>query len=149
MQLVQCGKHPYAPLAPHGLKDATVDLDVIRAWFDEHYWLSYGIVTASCSSSILTPAMAATRPGLDQRSANSRPAAYVASAHGGGGEHICFQNTLGIKGGDFDRGIEIKAKGGYVVGVGCKHVSGRLYAWQPQCSPKDAPLAEPPPGSPS
>ena len=63
---------------------------------------------------------------------------------GGGGEHICFQNTLGIKGGDLDRGIEIKAKGGYVVGVGCKHVSGRLYAWQPQCSPKDAPLAEPP-----
>ena len=25
------GKHPFAPLAPHGLKDATVDLDVIRA----------------------------------------------------------------------------------------------------------------------
>ena len=43
---------------------------------------------------------------------------------GGGGEHIIFQNTLGIKGGDLDRGIEIKAKGGYIVGVGCKHVSG-------------------------
>ena len=39
------GKHPFAPLAPHGLKDATVDLDVIRGWFAEHYWLSYGIVT--------------------------------------------------------------------------------------------------------
>ena len=63
---------------------------------------------------------------------------------GGGGEHICFQNTLGVRCGDLDRGIEIKAKGGYIVGVGCQHVSGRRYAWQPQCSPKDAPLADPP-----
>jgi len=29
------GKHPYAPLAPHGLKDATTNLDTVRAWFDE------------------------------------------------------------------------------------------------------------------
>ena len=42
---VKPGKHPFAPLAPHGLKDATVDLDVIRGWFAEHYWLSYGVVT--------------------------------------------------------------------------------------------------------
>ena len=25
------GKHPFAPLAPHGLKDATVDIAIIRA----------------------------------------------------------------------------------------------------------------------
>ena len=39
------GKHPFAPLAPHGLKDATVDTGIIRAWFEKHYWLGYGIVT--------------------------------------------------------------------------------------------------------
>ena len=27
------GKHPHAALVPHGLRDATVDLGVIRAWF--------------------------------------------------------------------------------------------------------------------
>jgi hypothetical protein len=63
---------------------------------------------------------------------------------GGNGEHLCFQNTLGIKGGDLARGIEVKGKGGYVVGVGCPHISGRTYEWQPQCNPKEAPLAPPP-----
>ena len=139
------GKHPFAALAPHGLKNATVDLDVIRGWFDEHYWLSYGIVTENMLVIDIDP-----RNGGDKTWAAISGQPTRALPHtwrvrtGGGGEHICFQNTLGIKGGDLDRGIEIKAKGGYVVGVGCKHVSGRLYAWQPQCSPKDAPLAEPP-----
>ena len=45
---VQChspGKHPFARYVPHGLKDATTDLDVIRGWFREHYWLNYGVLT--------------------------------------------------------------------------------------------------------
>jgi Bifunctional DNA primase/polymerase, N-terminal len=140
------GKHPFAPFAPHGLKDATVEAGIIRGWFAEHYWLSYGIVTDELLVIDVDP-----RNGGDQTWASISCQPTRALPHtwrvrtGGGGEHICFQNTLGIKGGDLDRGIEIKAKGGYIVGVGCKHVSGRLYAWQPQCSPKHAPLAEPPP----
>ena len=63
---------------------------------------------------------------------------------GGGGQHLLFRNTLGVRCGDLDRGIEIKAKGGYIVGPACAHESGRRYEWQPQCSPKDAPLADPP-----
>ena len=39
------GKHPFAPLAPHGLKDATDSLDTVRGWFVEHYWLNYGVST--------------------------------------------------------------------------------------------------------
>ena len=31
------GKHPFAPLAPHGLKDATVETGIIRSWFEKHY----------------------------------------------------------------------------------------------------------------
>ena len=37
------GKHPFSRLAPHGLKDATTDLDKVRAW--PHAWLNYGLVT--------------------------------------------------------------------------------------------------------
>jgi hypothetical protein len=39
------GKHPYAPLVPNGLKNATTDPEVIRAWFSECYWLNFGVVT--------------------------------------------------------------------------------------------------------
>jgi hypothetical protein len=38
-------EHPFAPLVPHGFKDATVETGIIRSWFEKHYWLGYGIVT--------------------------------------------------------------------------------------------------------
>ena len=76
------GKHPFAPLAPHGLKDATVDLDVIRDWFAEHYWLGYGIVT----DELLVIDVDARHGGLETwqeltASANPRSAPYLAGAH--------------------------------------------------------------------
>jgi len=39
------GKHPYAEFTPHGVKDAITDVDTVRAWFDERYWLNYGVAT--------------------------------------------------------------------------------------------------------
>ena len=54
---------PFAPLAPHGLKDATVDLDVIRGWFGEHYWLNYGVVTDKLLVIDIDPRNGGDRPG--------------------------------------------------------------------------------------
>ena len=139
------GKHPFTPFAPHGLKDATVERDVIRGWFREHYWLNYGVLTDKLLVIDVDP-----RNGGDQAWAamSAQPTRAVPHSWrvrtGGGGEHVMFKNTLGIRCGDLDRGIEIKAKGGYVVGPACLHESGRRYEWQPQCSPKEAPLADPP-----
>src|SRR5262245_25890007 len=39
------GKHPYATLAPNGLKTATAELKAVRQWFAEAYWLNYGVTT--------------------------------------------------------------------------------------------------------
>ena len=118
MQLSEPGQAPFAALAPHGLKDATVDLDVIRGWFAEHYWLNFGILTDDLLVIDVDP-----RNGGDQTWAAISGQPTRALPHtwrvrtGGGGEHILFRNTLGVRCGDLDRGIEIKAKGGYVVGV--------------------------------
>ena len=144
------GKHPFAPPHRTALRMPTTDLGVIRGWFSEHYWLSYGIVTDELLVIDVDP-----RNGGDQSWAaiSAQPTRAVPHTWrvrtGGGGEHILFRNTLGVRCGDLDRGIEIKAKGGYIVGPTCSHESGRRYEWQPQCSPKDAPLADPPSGSPS
>ena len=115
------GKHPFRPLRAHGLKDATTDLDVIRGWFDEHYWLNYGVLTDELLVIDIDP-----RNGGDQSWAAISAQPTRAMPHtwrvrtGGGGEHILFRNTLGVRCGDLDRGIEIKAKGGYVVGRTCR-----------------------------
>ena len=38
-------KHPIAGLVPHGLKDASADLEIVRGWFAEAYWANYGVAT--------------------------------------------------------------------------------------------------------
>ena len=130
---------------PTGSRTPPTDLDVIRGWFREHYWLNYGVLTDKLLVIDVDP-----RNGGDQSWAaiSAQPTRAVPHTWrvrtGGGGEHILFRNTLGVRCGDLDRGIEIKAKGGYIVGPTCSHESGRRYEWQPQCSPKDAPLADPP-----
>jgi hypothetical protein len=63
---------------------------------------------------------------------------------GGGGRHVVFKNSSKIRCGSLERGIDIRGAGGYITGPACKHASGQRYEWLPQCSPADAPLAEPP-----
>ena len=144
-QLSERGQAPFRSARTARAKGCDADPGVIRAWFAEHYWLSYGVVTDE-----LLVIDVDQRNGGDQTWAAICAEPTRAVLHtwrvrtGGGGEHILFRNTLGVRCGDLDRGIEIKAKGGYIVGPACPHESGRRYEWQPQCSPKDAPLADPP-----
>jgi bifunctional DNA primase/polymerase-like protein len=139
------GKHPFAPLAPHGLHSATTDLEVVRSWFAEHYWLSYGIVTDELLVVDVDSRHDGERHWAELSGQPTRHVPYTWQvATGGGGLHIIFHNSPKIRCGVLERGIEIKAVGGYVVGAGCRHKSGRTYVWEPQCSPADAPLAEPP-----
>ena len=120
VRLSERGQASLRPLAPRA-QGRDLDLDVIRGWFAEHYWLSYGIVTDKLLVIDVDP-----RNGGDQSWAaiNAQPTRAVPHTWrvrtGGGGEHIIFRNTLGVRCGDLDRGIEIKAKGGYVVGVTCR-----------------------------
>lgn len=139
------GKHPFAPLAPHGLRDATVDLGVIRDWFTEHYWLGYGIVT----DELLVIDVDARHGGLETwqeltRQPTRAPLHTWQVRTGGGGLHVMLKNTPDIRSGKLDTGVDIRGIGGYIVGPTCLHKSGKRYEWLQQCSPKDAELVEPP-----
>ena len=110
------GKHPFAPLAPHGLKDATVDLDVIRGWFAEHYWLSYGIVT----DALLVIDVDKKHGGLETwadmcgeptRGCCIRGRSVPAAA----GCTSCSRHPQ-IRSGKLDGGVDIRGIGGYIVG---------------------------------
>jgi hypothetical protein len=137
------GKHPFARYVPHGLKDATVDSAAVKAWFEEHYWLNYGI----CTDALLVIDVDVKHKGLetwaDMCGQPTRALIHTWQARtGSGGLHVFFKPPEGARCGELDRGIDIRATGGYVVGVGSKHATGRAYGWASQCSPKDAPLAE-------
>ena len=139
------GKHPFAPLAPHGLKDATVDLDVIRGWFAEHYWLSYGIVTDALLVIDVDKKHGGLESWADMCGEPTRGLLHTWQVRtGGGGLHIMFENTPQIRSGKLDTGVDIRGVGGYIVGPCCPHRSGKRYEWLPQCSPKDTPLDVPP-----
>ena len=57
---------------------------------------------------------------------------------------MIFANPTGIKCGKLTKGIDVKGHGGYVVGVGSSHLSGKPYRWAAQCSPKETELKNPP-----
>ena len=114
------GKHPFAPLAPHGLKDATVETGIIRAWFEKHYWLGYGIVT----DELLVVDVDARHGGLETWQAlTGRPTRALLHTWqvrtGGGGLHVMFENTAEIRSGKLDAGVDIRGIGGYIVGPAC------------------------------
>jgi Bifunctional DNA primase/polymerase, N-terminal len=138
------GKHPFARLAPRGFKDATADLAKIKAW--PHAWLNYGITTDPFVVIDVDPRHGGTEEWqkLYRRPTRGLPHTWEAVT-GGGGRHIFFANPTGVKCGKIGKGVDVKAIGGYVVGVGSRHVSGKHYRWAPQCSPAEAKLADPPP----
>ena len=71
---------------------------------------------------------------------------------GGGGQHIFFSCPDGVSVKNFSFspegppgplgiGLDIRSKGGYVVGAGSRHISGRRYEWSVDHHPHDVPLA--------
>ena len=84
------GKHPFPRLAPHGLKDATVDEGIIRGWWRAHDWLNAGI----CTDDLLVIDIDPRHDGNEtwralERKHGEAPHTWRALT-GGGGDHIFF-----------------------------------------------------------
>jgi hypothetical protein len=73
---------------------------------------------------------------------------------GGGGEHVLFAAPEDVQITSFaaelmenpplGTGIDIRARGGYIVAPPSRHISGRPYAWSVDHHPAEVPLAPPP-----
>lgn len=63
-----------------------------------------------------------------------------------GGEHHYFHSDdadkLGCSIGDLAEHLDIRSKGGYVVGPGSRHATGRFYQWEVGCSPEEIEAAD-------
>ena len=128
----QSGKHPRTP---HGWLDATTDGAQIRAWWTRWPNANVGIATEASGLIVLD---VDPRHGGDEsmRALKAEQGArYARRLSGGGGEHYYFRattamvsrtNALGLR----YPGIDVRAKGGYIVAPPSEHVSGRTYEWE-------------------
>jgi hypothetical protein len=142
---VSPGKHPIGSLVPRGLIDATTGAATIRSWFERHPDANYGVV---CDELLIIDAdikNGGTQKWYDHCSQPTHHLPPTWSVRtGSGGTHTFFERVPGIGNGKLDTGIDIKSKGGYIVGPGSGHVSGGYYHWLPQSGPAEAPLAAAP-----
>jgi len=148
-------KHPYAPLAPRGLLDATVDVAQIRERFSRAPVANYGVVT---TGPLFVLDIDPKRDGDAALTALERehgPLPHTwQTLTGSGGAHILFSAeglhlrrfAFNPQAADLNQplGIGIDAPN-YIVGPGSRHINGRRYEWSVDHHPSDTPLAAVPP----
>jgi KaiC/GvpD/RAD55 family RecA-like ATPase len=126
------------PTTLHGLKDATTDKKIIKAWWQKWPKANVAILTGKVSGIMVLDID--PRNGGDasvkklERLGNLpiTPTAFT----GGGGLHYILQHPgngtrIGNKSklGGFE-GIDFKADGGYILAAPSKHISGGKYSWK-------------------
>jgi hypothetical protein len=135
------GKHPLASLVPHGLKDATSDPEIISEWFDEYPAANYGVLTDLLPTVDIDPRHGGNEAWRKLICKGYEPHTWMA-ATGGGGRHImCGATKKPVPCAKLARGVDLKGVGGYIVGVGSLHASGKRYIFYQDCCPKETPLA--------
>ena len=134
------GKHPH-PLSPRGKDSATTDAAEVKAWFREYPEINYGVCTDTLPTIDIDPRNGGDEAWLKLVKENYDVHSWRV-ATGGGGQHIIFGvGRKPLPSGKLARGVDIKGAGGYIVGVGSKHASGKQYRWFPHCEPRNVDLA--------
>ena len=116
------GKHPIGRLVPHGVKDATTDIETIRSWYRKHPEMNYGVATEGLavidcdSKEALRAFRSRYRPP---------PTFTVKTARG---FHFYYRGEMPARNGAQSK-LDVKSGPGcYVVGPSSIHASGVNYA---------------------
>ena len=137
------------PLTKHGFKDASTDESIIQQWWNQWPDANIGIPTGRISGIVVLD----VDPRHDghnslvalQEDFNKLPDTITVLT-GGGGYHFWFEhpdNQLISNATNLANlpGLDIKADGGYVIGPGSTHESGKPYVWEISSSPEIVNLA--------
>lgn len=122
------GKHPYAPLAPHGFQNATTDTDVIAKWPEEK--INLGLPTsetfvvvdiddADVTRELLEPDVGLRDECMVVRSGNGLHLYVKCAPTSTGNLYLSNGHKIG----------EVRAQGVYVCAPPSRHYSGRFYRW--------------------
>ena len=130
-------KHPYGKLAPNGLLSATVETGVVKHW--------WGYLAPEANLGVTTDRLIVV--DVDPRHGGDESFRALEAEHGempttwrvltgGGGEHVIFACPDGVEISNvvaeqmtdppLGRGIDIRARGGYIVAPPSKHIPAGL-----------------------
>jgi hypothetical protein len=138
------GKHPFAPLVPHGFKDATTDEAKVRHWWLYRSGANIGIRTGGVFFVLdVDPRNGGVESMRELQAKHGKlPSPTPRAMTGGGGWHVYLKDPTGQMGCRMlAPGVDIKGLGGYVLGPPSNHLSGNSYRWQLNL---DVPFAEAP-----
>lgn len=127
-------KHPIANLTPHGLNDATTDVEVIRDWWAQYPYANIGVRTGVVFDLIDIDSAQGAATFEKLRAEHGMPAnlGIAQSGRAEGGMHIytVAGGQKALHGGKTSPpGIDVKGRGGYAVVAPSIHISGRRYEW--------------------
>jgi hypothetical protein len=153
----QAAKHPYSlrGFAPHGHLDATTDTGILKLWF--------GLRVPEANLGVATEKLVVI--DTDPRHGGDESLKKLEAEHGelpltwrsltgGGGTHDIYAAPAGVEitnvvaegmnDPPLGPGIDVRARGGYIVAPPSRHISGGVYAWSVDHHPADVPLATAP-----
>jgi hypothetical protein len=148
-------KHPFGKLAPNGLCSATDNPALIQSWFQRQApEANLGVVTERLVVIDIDPRHGGGESfhALEREHGETPPTWRALT--GGGGEHVLFACPDGVEIASLaaehfkppnepplGRGIDIRARRGYIVAPPSRHISGRLYCWSVDHHPGNVPIA--------
>ncbi len=131
-------KHPMSDLVPRGLKHATTDPDLIRAWWTRRPQANIGMATGRRSGVVVVD-VDLDKGGFETLAAlihhHEEWPITPAVKTGGGGLHFFFCYPEGAKirndaGKKLGPGLDVRGEGGYVLLPPSTHATRRVYEWE-------------------
>lgn len=125
-----------SPDTPHGVKDATTDVDRVFDWWNENPDRNIGIATGSASGGlvVIDIDLHGGANGFDTifnyEMENTPTPATIRSRTGSGGAHWLFRADRTVRncvGGSL--GLDVRGEGGYIVAPPSVHQNGNAYWW--------------------
>jgi hypothetical protein len=123
------GKRPLGRLAPHGLKDAATDPDVITKWWAAEPAANIGLTTGDLFDVLDIDGPDGHASLVMEMAETDEPIWGPTTCTGGGGWHAFVAPTgLGNRAG-FVPKCDWRGVGGYIVAPPSVHPNGRQYTW--------------------
>ena len=135
------GKHPRTI---NGVHNASADAAQITGWFERWPTANLGVATGETVSGqyLVVVDVDPRHGGTDSLAQLEREHGSLSTTRvrtGGDGDHYYYLTDEPVRGGKLRSGIDIKGTGGYVVGPGSVHSSGKMYEMVDDGMPMAAP----------
>ena len=138
------GKRPLGRLVPNGLKNASVDHELIDRWWRAAPHANVGIATGIGFDALDVDHPEGWRSLARLVAEHGALTLGPVAMTGGGGAHDLFLPTGAGNRAGLAPGLDWRGLGGYIVAPPSIHASGDRYEWAIEPGEDDFPLVEPP-----